>query len=254
MKRVLAIGDPSALVEAPPMRAAGSEPTFDFDPARALVVLEGMKAAGDGPVALAGEDWAQGAMGALVQAEFLAAQAGVVPWFTLPTGEQGVLTVGAAREKIDDAPEDVRTIYLATHGLVRSTHAQAKPWDGNTPLLSTLPSNSELGSPAVIIAVTVVAIAAIIGTAWYLTSRSTIEVEGRNARTTAVASEVAGLAREQLARKGEIDAGVWEVFKAVADAEAGRPVLVPLVLGLAAVGVGGAIAWKRWQQQRAGRR
>jgi hypothetical protein len=254
MKRVLAIGDPAGLVEEPPPRAATREPTFDFDPARATATLERMKRAADGPVALDGEDWAQGAMGALVQAEFLAAQAGVVPWFTLPTGETGVLTVGAARERIEEAPEDVRTVYLATHGLVRSTHAQARPWDGKTPALAGVGLGDDLGSPAVIIAITVVAIAAIIGTAWYLTSRSTIEVEGRNVRTTALASDVAGIAREQLARTGKIDPGVWEVFRSIADAESGHSLILPLFLGgLAVAGVGGALVWKRWQRKGARR-
>jgi hypothetical protein len=208
-----------------------------------------MKAAGDGPIALDGSDWAQGAMGALLQAEFLAAEAGIVPWFTLPTGERGVLTVGAAREHIDDAPEDVRTIYLATHGVVRSTHAMAKPWEGNAPMLTGL-GDAEIGSPAIIVAVAVVAIAAIIGTAWYLTNRSTIEVEGRNVRTTAVASDVAGIAREQLARTGKIDPGVWEVFKSIADAEAGRTLLPLVIGGLAVAGVGGALAWKHWTKKK----
>jgi len=252
VKRVLAIGDPDGLVDEPVPRLTRNSPSFAFEPERALTVLGRMKNASDGPVALDGSDWAQGAMGALLQAEFLAAEAGIVPWFTLPSGERGVLTVGAARDHIDGAPEDVRTIYLATHGAVRSTHALARPWGGAAPALAGC-CEPEIGNPAIIIAVTVVAIAAIIGTAWYLTNRSTIEVEGRNVRTTAVAADVAGIAREQLSRTGKIDPGVWEVFKSIADAEAGRT-LVPLVLGgIAVAGVGGAIAWNRWKK-RGGKR
>lgn len=251
MKRVLAIGDPESLGDEISMGAPGEAPTFAFQPASAAAALDRMKRASDGPVALDGSEWAQGAMGALLSAEFLAAEAGIVPWFTFPSGERGVLTVGAARERIEDAPEDVRTIYLATHGIVRATHARARPWDGTAPTLRGLADNPEIGSPAIIIAITVVAIAAIIGTAWYLTNRSTIEVEGRNVRTTALASDVAAIAREQLARTGKIDPGVWEVFKSIADAESGRT-LVPIVLGgLVIAGVGGAIAWTKWKKRSA---
>jgi hypothetical protein len=253
MKRVLAIGDPGALDA--PIGETGNAQSFDFDPARSVGVLARMKGASDGPVALEGADWAQAAMGALLQAEFLAAEAGIVPWFTLPTGERGVLTVGAARERINEAPEDVRTIYLATHGVVRSTHAQAKPWDGHAPALAGLAAEEPLGNPAIIVAVSVVAIAAIIGTAWYLTSRSSIEVEGRNVRTTALAAEVSALARDQLAKNGSIDPGVWEVFKSIADSESGHALVLPLVLGgLAMAGVGGALAWKHWMKQQETRR
>jgi hypothetical protein len=254
MKRVLDIGDPANLIADVPVAAPAQPPTFQFDPVLATATLERMTGASDGPVALDGSEWAQGAMGALLQAEFLAAQAGIVPWFTLPSGERGVLTVGAARERIHEAPEDVRTIYLATHGFVRSTHAQAKPWDRTAPTLAGIEPDAELGNPAVLIAITVVAIAAIIGTAWYLTSRSTIEVEGRNVRTTALASEVAGIAREQLARTGKIDPGLWEVLRSIADAEAGHSFALPLVLGaLAVAGVGGALAWRRAQRKAEGR-
>ena len=240
-KRVVAIGELDALDGID--TRAGGPPTFQFDPLRATSVLGRMRRASDGPVAVDGGDWAQGAMGALLQAEFLAAQAGIVPWFDLPSGERGVVTVGAARERIDNAPADVRTIYLATHGLVRATHAEAKRWEGRAPTLG----EPEIGSPEIIIAVAVVAIAAIIGTAWYLTGKSAIEVEGRNVRTTAVAADVAALAREQLARNGKIDPGVWEVFKSIADAESGRSFVLPLVLGgIAVAGVGGALAWKKW--------
>ena len=115
--------------------------------------------------------------------------------------------------------EDVRAIYLGTHSVVRSTHASALPARGNAPELGAL--DEDLGEPTtLLIAVTVVAIAAIIGTAWYFTRRSAIEVEGRNVRTTAVAAEVARIAQEQLARTGKIDPGVWSVFKSIVDAEA----------------------------------
>jgi hypothetical protein len=228
--------------------------SFEFDTTRARAALARMARAGDGALAMDGEDWAQGAMAALLDAEFLAAEAGVVPWITLPTGERGLLTVGAARESIAGAPEDVRTIYLATHALVRSTHAQAQPWAGSAPMLRGLgarPSSAlALGDPTggLIIALTVIAIAAIVGTAWYFTRKETIQVEGRNVRTTAIAAEVANLAREQLAQGGKIDPEVWGVFKSIADAET-RQTWLPWVLGGALVVGGGAAAWAYWRKK-----
>lgn len=224
-----------------------SEARFAFDPLGAASALERMARAPAGAVTMAGEAWAQGAMGALVHAELLAAQAGIVPWFEMPDGSRGVLTIGAARERIDDAPEDVRTLYLATHGIVRSTHASAAPASGTAPALGGM--DDELGDPTtLIVAVTVVAIAAIIGTAWYFTRRSEIEVEGRNVRTTALAAEASRLAAEQLEKTGRIDPGVWEVFKSIAETEAGSPWVPVALAGIAvAGGIGGFVAWRRWR-------
>ncbi len=228
--------------------------TFEYDNAKGRAALARMARAGDGALAIDGEDWTQGAMAALLDAEFLAAEAGVVPWITLPTGERGLVTVGAARESIAHAPEDVRTIYLATHALVRSTHAQAKPWDGAIPRLNGLGAQRSaalaLGDPTggILIALTVIAIAAVVGTAWYFTRRETIQVEGRNVRTTAIASEVANLAREQLATNGQIDPEVWGVFKSIAESETEQTWIPWAVGGVALVG-GGAAAWAYWRKK-----
>ena len=235
--------------------------TFEFDNTRARAALARMARAGDGALAIDGEDWTQGALAALLDAEFLAAEAGVVPWITLPNGERGLVAVGAARESIAGAPDDVRTIYLATHALVRSTHAMAKPWGGTTPHLasfapprvsaaSLLRTSAALGDPTggLIIALTVIAIAAIVGTAWYFTRKETIEVDGRNVRTTAIASQVANLAREQLAQSGRIDPEVWGVFKSIAESET-RQTWIPLALGGVVVLGGGAAAWAYWRKK-----
>lgn len=228
--------------------------TFLYDDVQARTALQRMKRARDGLTACAGDDWTQGAMGALLDAEFLAAQAGIVPWVTLPTGEQGLITVGAARERISQAPEDVRTIYLATHGLVRSTHALAAPWGGQAPQLEGFTTGNELAPPIgaipiAVIALTVIAIAAVVGTAWYFQQKATIQVEGRNLRTTAVASEVAALAREQLALTGHIDPEIWQVFKDIAAAEAESNWLPWAIGGVVLVG-GGVAAYSWWRKQK----
>ncbi len=217
--------------------------SFAFDPTLGFETLQRMKRAPDGAVTLGGDAWAHAAMAALLGAEFLAAEAGVVPFFTVPeTGERGVLLVGAARERIDQAPEDVRTLYLATHALVRATHAQALAATGTAPELA---DPDDLGEPVtLIIALVVVSIAAIVGTAWYFTSRSSIEVEGRNVRTTALAADASALAREQLARTGKIDPGAWELFKEIADAEAGHGAMPLVAGGAVAAAALGFLAWR----------
>jgi hypothetical protein len=186
-------------------------------------------------------------MGALLQAELLAADAGVVPYFTLADGTKGILTVGAARERIDSAPDDVRTIYLATHGIVRSTHAMAKPWDGSAPSLGCACDDLELGVlPLWIVAV--LGVAAIVATAAYLIHHDTIEMEGRNLRATAATSAIAALAREQLAATGQIDPSIWDSLRSIAEAEAGSSWVPLTIAGVALAGIGGAYAWKRFHQ------
>jgi hypothetical protein len=215
---------------------------FDFEPERALATLDRMRTAPEGAVSISGESWAQAAMGALVQAELLAAQAGVVPWLELPDGEKGVLSIGKALESIDRAPEEVRTLYLATHRIVRTTHASAALAGPDAP---------NLGEPVSIsVALVVLGVAAIIGAAWYFTQSAQIEVQGRNVRTTALLAEATRLAHAELATTGKISTQVWEVFKTMADDEAGVP-WVPVVLGgVTVLGVVGGVAL--WLRSRAG--
>ncbi len=230
--------------------------TFEFDPSAASSALARLASAPDdaSPVAIAGDEWAQAAMGALLQAELLAADAGVVPYLTLPDGTKGIVTVGAARERIDAAPEDVRTIYLATHGIVRSTHAMAKPWSGSAPPLGSVREDLEIGLVPVWVLV-VLGVAAIIATATYFIHHDTIEVEGKNLRATAATSAIAGLARDQLAKTGKIDPEIWESLRDIADAERGRSWLPVTIAGVAlAGGIGGAFAWRRYRLRRGGAR
>jgi hypothetical protein len=234
---------------------------FELDLHRAQVALTAMRSSPDGRVGLSGDAWAQAAMETLVRAELLAAQAGVVPWFVDPeTGERGILTVGAAREHMDQAPEDVRTMYLGTHALVRQTHAMAAPWK-DAPLLGTLePPRNERHALAeiatgvvVVIALVAVAVAAIVATAWYFDHHSTVEVEGKNLRTTAIASALLETAREQLATTGQIDPKLWEVFKALAENER-ETSWVPYAIGGAIVVAGAgtlAYAWYRHRKHAA---
>jgi hypothetical protein len=224
---------------------------FAYEPDRARSVLARMRLAPDSSVVMDGADWANAAMGALIEAELLAAQAGVVPLLELPSGEKGILSVGAAREHMDHAPEDVRVIYLATHGLVRATHAAAKAPSGNAPALI---AEQGLGVLPLVWVLVVVGVAAVIAGAAYFIHKDSIEVEGHNVRTTAIASEAASLARDQLARTGQIDPEVWSMFRSMAEAEANHS-MIPLLVGggVALAGVAGVVlAWRRWKQSERG--
>jgi hypothetical protein len=224
--------------------------TFSFDPVVSADALERMARAPDGTVAIDGTQWAQGAMGALMRAEFLAASAGVVPWITLDDGTRAIINVGAARDVIDKAPEGVRTLYLATHGLVRQTHARAFVWDGQTPMLQA--ADDELGAlPVVAVVVIVLGVAAILATAAYFIHKDTIEVDGRNLRTTSILSGTLDLARTQYEATGKIDPGLYGVLQQLAaneaqDSSAGSWKLWALGGGLAAAAVAGAWAWFTW--------
>ena len=238
------------------MTAADST-AFDFDPLAAASALARMGKAPDGTIAIDAVDWAQGAMGVLLRAEFLAADAGVVPWITLDDGTKALVTIGAARDHIADAPEGVRTLYLAAHGLVRQTHARALVWDGQTPLLQG--PEEEIGVGPLVIAVIVLGVAALLATAAYLIHRDTIEIEGRSARTVSILGTTLDLARTQLATTGRIDPALYQALTALAGAESKEGgsslVWIPWTVGGVALLAAGAWAWHRgarlWRAEEA---
>jgi hypothetical protein len=127
-----------------------------------------------------------------------------VPWITLEDGTQAIASVGAARDVIGRAPESVQTLYLATHGLVRQTHARALVWDGQTPMLQGA-DDEDIGLRPLVIAVIALGVAAILATAAYFIHHDTIEIDGRSARTTSILSSTLDLARSQLETTGKID-------------------------------------------------
>lgn len=90
-----------------------------------------------GRVGIAGTDLLDGAAHSLLKAEFLAAQAGVVPFVPLPGGGQGVLTVGGALSQPDHAWPDplLRTLYLANHRGMSAIHAETSARRITTPEL-----------------------------------------------------------------------------------------------------------------------
>jgi hypothetical protein len=223
--------------------------TFDFDPVASADALAHMASAPDGLVALDGTQWAQGAMGALMRAEFLAASAGVIPWITLEDGTQAIASVGAARDVIDRAPESVQTLYLATHGIVRQTHAKALVWDGQTPMLQA-GDELEMGLAPLVVVVLVLGVAAILAGAAYFIHQDTIEAEGRNLRTTAILNSTLELARKQLEQTGKIDPAISDIFRELAGAERKESgvdwKVWALGGGLLVTAAAGAWAWASW--------
>lgn len=216
---------------------------FAFDAERARSALARMKVAREA-IDMPADEFAQGSMAALLEAELLAADAGIVPYLTLPSGERGIVTIGAARERIDKAPEDVRAIYLATHEAARQAFASsARVEPGN--------DTAALGNPAVLITLIVIGIAAVIATAWAATE--VIRLGGNNVRAMATAREVTALAREQLAKTGRIDPAVWEALRGIGQSSE-SPAWLPWAIGGGVVAVGGgALAWK-WTRKGRGRR
>lgn len=214
---------------------------FDYDDDKARSALVRMGRAPVGPVGLETQAWQQGAMGALLHAELMAATAGVVPWLVLPDGQKGVI-VGEAREHIGRAPRDVRALYLATHGLVRATHARAKPLvDGDAPMLGQV--QLTIG-----VALLVVGIAALVATAVYKVSA--IEVAGRNVRSLSLIDALLQLARGKIARGEPIDPELYSAFEKIAETEQTPLPWWVVAAGVGAAAAGGALAFRLTQGER----
>ena len=99
-----------------------------------------------------------------------------------------------------------RSTSLRTDSCGRRTRSRSV-WDGQTPMLSGRHEDLEdleMGLAPLAIVVIVLGVAAILATAVYFVHRDTIEVEGRNVRTTSILGLDAG-ARAQAARADRED-------------------------------------------------
>jgi len=180
---------------------------FSFDRDAVEASLFNFQRVGDGPTKLFGNDFVNGAMGALFNAERLAAAAGVVPTVKID-GEDAVVGIGQAREKIDSADPTVRILYLSTSALVRQTHASAVRVQ--EPASS---DSGDLGLAQVAVVIIVLGVAAIIATAGYFVAREAIQVAGKSLRAIAAASDMAKLAEEQLRTTGKIDPAIVQALR-----------------------------------------
>ncbi len=232
---------------------------FAFRPAKAALALREFDRVSNGPQILTGPQLAQGSMLALYQAEYLAAEAGVVP-FTVIEGQRGILNIGAARAIIDTDKwtpkpgvdvEALRIAYLGAHGAVRQAHVLAQQASSDTPL--TLPSGeAEIGliqiPIAYVVAVTVVAVASVVAGAWYLggTAEQKIRSEAANLRQISAASAIVALAEKEFATTGKWPAAAYDALAKTAqtEREAGPVNWIPWVVGGAIVVGAGALAYK----------
>lgn len=229
---------------------------YEFLPVTASVALKTFASAPDRAVVLEGTDMAQGLMGALVNAELLAGAAGVVPMIQLRGGQSGVVSIGAARDRIASAPEPVRVLYLAAHAAARRAHAMSSP-SSLAPTLSVGVKRSGEALAPLAIPLLVLGVAAIVATAYYAstTAAARVQVDGQNLRQAARVDAVVKLALAELGGTGRISDGAWQAFAEEARQEAAMvapPVWPWVVGGAVVVAAGGAFAWSRLRGARRG--
>lgn len=225
-----------------------------YDPILGAASLATFGQVAEGGVAvLSGKALREGLLSSLWTAELLAAQAGIVPWFQLPGGGRGVAVLGGAREKIDGAPESVRTIYLAAQGAARSAQAHAQR---SSPVsipyridrASSAPTTiGDFGVTAIVL--TVIGVAAVCATAWFAKGvvEQIIQTHADDLRATYAADTAAKLAMAQIAAGQPVDPSVWKTLGKVAQRETTDNVLAPgLVIGGAALAAG-AVGFALWK-------
>lgn len=209
-----------------------------------------------GPVVLPGVEAGEALAMALLSAEALAITAGVRPLpILVPTVEAPfrMNDLGSARQLLGNARQDVRTVYLATHGAVRLALRSARaplPWepqgiDG----LGVLPV-----IPAGYLVLAGVGLAAsALGVSWWKTEtdKERIRVEGEAARAVAVTSTVATLAQPYVAAGKPIPPELLEPLNKLATLEKVSPVIPWVGAALLAGGVLGAAAGAKWGKRGA---
>jgi len=214
----------------------------------------------EGVAVLSGKSLREGLLASLWTAELLAATAGLVPFVQLPGSVRGVAVLGAARDKLAQAPEAVRVIYLAAHGAARQAQAHAQksaPVSITGRLDGPIAMAQAAGNPigdigdfgATAIILTVLGVAAICATAWFAKGavEQIIQTHADDLRATYAADTAAKLAMAQIAAGQPVDPSVWQVLQGVAQRETRDSMLAPgLLIGSAAVGAG-VIGWGLWK-------
>jgi hypothetical protein len=234
---------------------AAAEQTAEFDPALGALALGQFQTAPDSgsPAYLSGKNLREGLLSSLFTAEMLAASAGVVPWYDLGGGQRGIAVLGAARERIDQAPESVRTIYLAAHGAARQAQANARGAASGLDLrvrtdggLAKVTGSGELGDigafPLVFV---VLGVAAIVAAAWFAKESvgTMVQTRGANLRASYAADTAAKIAMAQIAAGQQVDPSVYGMLGELATSEKSAPTVLPLVLIAGGVGLVGGAAW-----------
>lgn len=234
---------------------------YDFEPSASSAALQSWAQLRDGRAVVLGRELAQGLMGPLVSAELLAAKAGVVPYVDLPDGTRGVVQIGAARSRLDGAPESVRTLYLAAHGLARRTDATARLVPDATPLtVATVPSHRI--AAGFVLPLLVLGVAAIVAGAAYatLTAQTRAEVDAENLRQAERLKVALVAAQFALENKRDIPPEFWQSLSGHAQAEhraggvlgALGSIAAPAswILPVGVVLVGGVLLWDHLRGSR----
>jgi len=206
----------------------------NVDPVRAHAIYNAWgqihdDASAKGPVGMVGSDLLDGASFALLKAEFLAAEAGVVPFVPLPGGGKGVMTVGGAISMPDNKwPQpELRTLYYLNHKASAAMHGSLVKRRIQTPMLN-VPASSpsqfqdeaaffeSVGAgaaqmaalPAVAwLVISAVGILATMAASYYATRTKLeeIQVDAQLAKDQHAIGSLTELAQLQLAATGKID-------------------------------------------------
>lgn len=211
--------------------AGASAKTVGVDPTVGGTVLAEINAAAAnmapaGTLVTRGVDWGDALLMNMFAAEWLAAQAGVIPMVDLGAGDVGVLAIGAAR-KLIKSPDKwdmkpglftanasgtvgihetdvaaVQRVYLGAYGATRRAHALTYPLASSAAPQGLAPAAIQIGqAPAVLLTIGVLGVAAVIAGAWYLASATENWIRVRNEEALAMAKTgaIASAARQQIA-------------------------------------------------------
>jgi hypothetical protein len=222
---------------------------FKFEPGAAAVGLARFRAPmpAAGPVVLPAEAFRQGAMGALLRAELLAAQNKLSVPIPVEGGGDGFIVGGARAKALALAPKGAvpanaeqaaALLYMAQQGAVRATLDNAKP--------SSLAPTLDLGGapietvafPVVAVAVTVavIGVAALVAGAYVLGKSSAVEAKANEAARIGAVDKMIEAAQ----MGAPITPEAWNAIAAVAKGEAERSPIDWTTLAVVGAGVAGA--------------
>jgi len=206
---------------------------------------------------LAGSKLQMGLMALLLNAELMAGEAGLVPMVHLDDGSKGVIAIGAAREVIHTAPDGVRTMYLAAHGIARRAHNEARDVTarGGMGEVNLLLSPA-LGMGALpLIAVVVLGVAAIVAAAYYAKSATEKIVETRSTelKYAAKLDALQRLAMPIVASGMDLPPEFWAEYGNFSESEQTRDTMRPYLYGAGALAAAGLAYWA-WTKKSEGAR
>lgn len=224
------------------------------------------------PIGMIGHDLVDGAAFSLLKAEFLAAQAGVVPFVPLPGGGKGVLTVGGALAEPDQKwpQEELRTLYMLNHKGIAAIHGSVNRRRIGVSMLEVGPVDpatiqdqaayfAEVGAgaaqmgviPAAWLVIAAVGILATVAASYYATRTKLeeIQVDAQLAKDQHAIGNLTDLAQQQLAATGKIDPNLIAAIRNTGSSTSWG--VWPYVIGGAGlVAAGGVGTWALMRRRR----